>query len=123
MERLAAANPATATSTHVRPRCTLGWSAIWHTASRDVAPLDSSGSLTGAGSSVGTSVRLKSGRSAVRPRPCPQRLRLRFALDLSGLGQPTLLPSRTGHGQPGAQCGYPGYEQRDGEDGTAGGQP
>jgi hypothetical protein len=25
-----------------------------------------------AGSSVGTSVRLKSGRSAVRPRPCPQ---------------------------------------------------
>ncbi len=27
---------------------------------------------TGAGSSVGTSVRLKSGRSAVRPRPCPR---------------------------------------------------
>jgi hypothetical protein len=27
---------------------------------------------SGAGSSVGTSVRLKSGRSAVRPRPCPR---------------------------------------------------
>jgi hypothetical protein len=29
-------------------------------------------SVAWAGSSVGTSVRLKSGRSAVRPRPCPQ---------------------------------------------------
>ena len=29
-----------------------------------------------AGSSVGTSVRLKSGRSAVRPRPCPQALQV-----------------------------------------------
>src|SRR3954447_14284951 len=61
--RHAVASPATARSARVRPRCTLGWWAIWDSASRDVAPLDSCGSLTGAGSSVGTSVRLKSGRS------------------------------------------------------------
>src|SRR5205807_252653 len=36
-------------------------------------PLEWVGVATGAGSSVGTSVRLKSGRSAVRPRPCPLR--------------------------------------------------
>jgi hypothetical protein len=33
----------------------------------------------GAGSSVGTSVRLKSGRSAVRPRPCPPSMTRRIA--------------------------------------------
>ena len=44
-----------------------------------------------AGSSVGTSVRLKSGRSAVRPRPCPQatpQVRPRLACGFARLAAP-----------------------------------
>src|SRR3954469_11483849 len=60
-----------ATNARLRRHRTFGWWAIWDGASRDVAPARLDEHPTGAGSSVGTSVRLKSGRSAVRPRPCP----------------------------------------------------
>src|SRR3954466_5093620 len=63
-----------------------------------------------AGSSVGTSVRLKSGRSAVRPRPCPRASRAltgepvgAFGTGPEGLGStfrrlaPRVSPPRSAH--------------------------